>query len=204
MMGGGRSGWSLHPETWRELGAQCYPVFQDAQGARFHEPLDWKVIQRLAEGIRAYGVTAAFVVALLVSLHRYCLTLSDWQNLACACLSPGQCLDWKSFFIEFAGEQAAQNAEAGQAAWDQDMLLGQGRFAAAQTNYPLQVYEQINKVCTKAGKALPNRGEVSGNLTKILQGPTEPFADFVARIVEAAGKIFGDPDTNATCKTVDF
>ena len=74
------------------------------------------------------------------------------------------------------------------------MLLGQGRFAAAQTNYPLQVYEQINEVCTKAGKALPNRGEVSGNLTKILQGPTEPFADFVARIVEAAGKIFGDPD----------
>ena len=119
----------------------------------------------------------------------------DWQNLAHACLSPGQYLDWKAFFIEFAGEQAAQNAEAGQAAWDQDMLLGQGRFAAAQTNYPLQVYEQINKVCTKAWKALPNRGEVSGHLSKILQGPTEPFADFVARIVKAAGKIFGDPDT---------
>jgi hypothetical protein len=119
----------------------------------------------------------------------------DWQNLAHACLSPGQYLDWKAFFIEFAGEQAAQNAEAGQAAWDQDMLLGQGRIAAGQTNYPLQAYEQINKMCTKAWKALPNRGEVSGNLTKILQGPTEPFADFVARIVKAAGKIFGDPDT---------
>ena len=170
-------------------------MFQDAQGARFHEPLDWKFIQRLAEGIRAYGVTAAFVVAQLESLHHYCLTRSDWQNLARACLSRGQYLDWKSFFIEFAGEHVAQNARAGQDAWDQDMLLGQGSFAAAQTNYPLQAYEQINKVCTKAWKSLPNRGEVSGNLTKILQGPTEPFADFVARIVEAAGKIFGDPDT---------
>ena len=30
---------------------------------------------------------------------------------------------------------------------------------------------------------------------KIIQGPTEPFSDFVARLVEAAGKIFGDPDT---------
>jgi len=36
---------------------------------------------------------------------------------------------------------------------------------------------------------------VSGNLTKILQGPMEPFSDFVARLVEAAGRVFGDPDT---------
>lgn len=42
---------------------------------------------------------------------------------------------------------------------------------------------------------LPNRGAVSGNLTKILQGPTEPFSDFVARLVEAATRILGDPDT---------
>jgi hypothetical protein len=117
-------------------------VFQDAQGARFHEPLDWNIIQRLAEGVRAYGVTAAFAVAQLESLHRYCVMPSNWQNLAHACPSPGQYLDRKSFFIEFAGEQAAQNAGAGQDAWDQDMLLGQGRFAAAQTNYPLQVSKQ--------------------------------------------------------------
>ena len=124
------------------------------------------------EGVRAYGVSAAFVIAQIESLHRCCLTPSDWQNLARACLSPGQYLDWKAFFIEYSGEQVAQNASAGQAAWDQDMLLGQGRFATAQINYFIQVYEQINKIGTKAWKSLPNRGEVSGNLTKILQGPT--------------------------------
>ena len=122
------------------------------------------------------------------------MTPSDWQNLARACLSPGQYLDWKAFFIEFAAEQAAINAGNGQPAWDQDMLLGQGRFVAAQTNYPIQVYEQINNIGTKAWASLPNRGEVSGNLTKIVQGPTEPFADFVARLVEAGGCVFGDPD----------
>ena len=114
----------MHPEAWRELSAHCFPVFQDAQGARFHELLDWKVIQRLAEGVRAYRVSAAFIIAQLESLHRYCLTPSDWQNLAQACLSAGQYLDWKAFFIEYSGEQVAQNASAGQAAWDQDMLLG--------------------------------------------------------------------------------
>jgi hypothetical protein len=35
---------------------------------------------------------------------------------------------------------------------------------------------------------------VSGNLTKIVQGPTEPFADFVACLVEAGGHVFGNPD----------
>ena len=75
------------------------------------------------------------------------------------------------------------------------MLLRQGKFVAAQINYPIQVYEQINKIGTKAWKSLPNRGEVSGNLTKIVQGPTEPFADFVAHLVQAGGRVFGDPDT---------
>ena len=48
----GASGCSLHPETWRELRAQCFPVFQDAQGGHYHEPLDWKIVQRLVEGVR--------------------------------------------------------------------------------------------------------------------------------------------------------
>ena len=52
------------------------------------------------------------------------------------------------------------------------MWLGQVRFANQQTGYPVQVYEQINKIGIKAWKALPSKGEVSGNFTKILQSPT--------------------------------
>ena len=191
----GAGGNSLHPETWKELEAQCFPVFQNQQGNRYHEPLDWKIVQRLAEAVRAYGANAAFVVTQLESLHRYCMTPSDWQNLARACLTTGQYLDWKVFYLEFATRQAALNAHNGQATWDQDMLMGQGRFAAAQTNYPVQVYDQINALGVRAWKSLPNRGEVGGNLTKILQGPTEPFSDFVGRIMEAGGRVFGDADT---------
>lgn len=86
---GGTEGRILHLETWRELRAQCFPVFQDAQGNRTHELLDWKIVQRLAEGVRAYGVTAAYVVAQLESLHLFCMTPSNWQNLARACLTSG-------------------------------------------------------------------------------------------------------------------
>ena len=53
-------------------------------------------------------------------------------------------------------------------AWDRDMLLDQGRFAQQQTGYPVQVFEQVNQIAIRARKLLPNRGEVSENLTLIL------------------------------------
>ena len=143
-------------------------------------------------------MSAAFVVAQVEALARYCLTLGDWNNITRTCLSSGQYLDWKSLSYEYANSQAAANLATGQDPqrhWDADMLLGLGRFALDQTNYPEAVCAQINEVATKAWKALPNKGAVSGNLMKILQGPTEPFSDFVARLVEAATRIFGDPDT---------
>ncbi|XP_028637817.1 igE-binding protein-like [Grammomys surdaster] len=101
------------------------------------------------------------------------MTPSDWSSLARACLSPGQYLDWKAFLIEYTTEQAATNQRNGNPAWDRDMLLGQGRFANQQTGYPVQVFEQVNQIAIKAWKSLPNKGEVSGNLTEILQGIVE-------------------------------
>ncbi|ERE84086.1 Retrovirus capsid, core containing protein [Cricetulus griseus] len=95
------------------------------------------------------------------------------MSLVRACLCPGQYLHWKAFLIEFANEQAAVNGAAGNTAWDVDMLLGQGRFAQQQREYPLHVFEQINNIATQAWNSLPNKGEVSGNLTKIIQGPMD-------------------------------
>ncbi|EGV95615.1 Retrovirus-related Gag polyprotein [Cricetulus griseus] len=189
------------PEVWRTVRTElqvtqplAYPVFTDGNQQRYHEPIDFKIVKALAESVRTYGVTAAFTIAQVEALGRYCMTPSDWTNLVRACLSPGQYLDWRAFQIEFANDQGAINRAAGDQYWDVDMLLGQGRFAQQQTGYPPQVYDQINQIAIRAWRSLPNKGEVSGNLTKILQGPMEPFSDFVARMVEAAGRVFGDPD----------
>ena len=196
--GGARSKRSFNVRVWQrvrtEMPTIAFPVFQDDEGNRSHHPLDFKVIKALAESVKTYGITAPFTIAQVEALSRSATTPTDWAGLARACLNPGQYLDWRSFLTEFAGEQAAANHAAGNAAWDQDMLLGAGRFANAQTGYPVQVYEQVNQIAIRAWKALPNRGEVSGNLTKIIQGPTEPFSDFVARMVEAAGRMFGDAE----------
>ncbi|EGW08305.1 Retrovirus-related Gag polyprotein [Cricetulus griseus] len=66
------------------------------------------------------------------------------------------------------------------------MLLGLGPYSNQQTGYPVQLFDQINQIAIRAWKSIPNKWEVSGNLTKIVQGPMEPFSDFVARVLEAA------------------
>ncbi|MEJ1276689.1 endogenous retrovirus group K member 113 Gag polyprotein-like [Cricetulus griseus] len=191
----GGGGQSFCPEVWKEVRHElCYPVFQNNEEQRYHEPLDFKTIKALAESVRTYGVTSAFTTAQVEALNHHCMTPSNWMSLVRTSLSPGQYLDWKAFLIEYANEQAAVNRAVENAAWDVDMLLRPGRFAQQQIGYLLQVFQQINNITTRAWKSLPNKGEVSGNLTKIIQGPMEPFSDFVARMVEAAGRIFGDPD----------
>ncbi|XP_058436501.1 uncharacterized protein LOC131424311 [Marmota monax] len=126
--GGGVSGRAFHAQTWRAVNAEmglAYPVFQDDNMGRFHEPLDFKIVKTLVESVRTYGVDAAFTLTQVESLSRYCMTPSDWASLVRACVSPGKYLDWRAFVLEGAIEQAAQNHAAGHPHWDKDMLLGQ-------------------------------------------------------------------------------
>jgi hypothetical protein len=87
--------------------------------------------------------------------------------------------------------------EGDQRTWTFELLTGQGQHAANQTNYHWGEYAQISAAAVKAWKALPKKGEASGHLTKITQGAQESFSDFVARMTEAAGHIFGDSEQAA-------
>lgn len=105
-------GASSCPDVWKELGLS-FPIFLNANGQRYHEPIDFKTVKQLAESVKTYGVSAAFVMAQLEAISRYCLTPGDWGNLAKACLSSGQYLDWKSYLFEYANAQAAINLASG-------------------------------------------------------------------------------------------
>jgi hypothetical protein len=54
---------SLHSKVWKNVPviAGALLVFQDQQGQQYHEPLEWKVVQRLKESVSTYGVQAAFI-----------------------------------------------------------------------------------------------------------------------------------------------
>lgn len=138
----------------------AFPVFTDPQGQRYYEPLDFKTVKALVESVRTYGVSAPFTVSLMETLTRLCITPTDWMNLAHACLSPGQYLEWKAFFSEFAEEQAAINQTMGgpeRAGWNKEMLLGQGPYTVQQTGYSIQ-FDQVNQIAIRAWKSTPNKG----------------------------------------------
>lgn len=180
------------PETRRKL-KQMIPVFMD-DGVPSHQPLRHKQVKELAESVRTYGINANYTLSQVERLSGTAMTPTDWMYVTKACLSMGQYLEWKAIWHEFSQTQARANTAAGQPAWTFEMLTGQGQWTNNQTAFPIEVYAQINGCAVKAWKALPNRGEVSGNLTKVIQGPTELFSDFVARMMEAAGRIFGDQE----------
>jgi hypothetical protein len=86
--------------------------------------------------------------------------------------------------------------EGNQNTWTFKLLTGQGQHASKQTDYHWGAKAQISAGTVKAWKALSKKGEVSKHLTKITKGTQESFSDFVAKITEAEGRIFRDPEAD--------
>lgn len=192
---------SLVPERVRRKLSMTFPVFETSEGGQVHAPVEYNQIKELAESVRKYGVTANFTLTQLDRLAMTALTPADWQMIAKATLaSMGQYMEWKALWYEAVQTQARANATAltpEQQEWTFELLTGQGRFAADQSAYHWGAYAQISSTAIRAWKALSRKGGVDNQLTKISQGPQEPFSDFVARMTEAAGRIFGDPEQAA-------
>ena len=176
---------------------QVFPVFEGADGGRVYAPVEYIQIKELAESIHNYGVNANFTIAQVERLANHAMTPGDWQTVVkAAAPSMGMYLEWKALWQDFCQMQARANAtmEGDQRTWTFELLTGQGQHAANQTDYHWGAYAQISAATVKAWKALSKKGEASGHLTKITQGAQESFSDFVARMMEAAGRIFGDPE----------
>lgn len=163
---------------------------------RGHAPVDFAQLKELAESVRKYGPSANFTLVQLDRLATHALTPADWQMIAQAALpTMGQYMEWKALWQEAAQAQARANANAltpEQREWTADLLTGQGAYAADQTHYHWGAYTQVAAAAIKAWKALSKKGEANTQLSKIIQGPQESFSEFVARMTEAAGRIFGD------------
>ena len=180
---------------------QAFPVFEGAEGGRVHAPVEYLQIKELAESVRKYGTNANFTLVQLDRLAGMALTPADWQTVVKAALpSMGKYMEWRALWHEAAQAQARANAAAltpEQRDWTFDLLTGQGAYSADQTNYHWGAYAQISSTAIRAWKALSRAGETTGQLTKVVQGPQESFSDFVARMTEAAERIFGESEQAA-------
>ena len=91
---------------------------------------------------------------------------------------------------------AQLNDLVGQAQRNLDMLTGAGIYADLQQQilYDPGVFVQVTAAATKAWKTLPNKA-AGDQLSKVLQGPSEPFQDDVDRLLQVAGRLFGEETT---------
>ena len=188
---------SFIPKEEQRKVQQAFPVFEGAEGGHVHAPVEYIQIKELAESVCNYGVSANFTIAQVERLANHAMTPGDWQTVVKAVApSMGMYLEWKALWQDSCQTQARANAtmEGNQRTWTFELLTGQGQHAANQTDYHWGAYAQISAATVKAWKALSKKGEASGHLTKITQGSQEWYSDFVTRMTEAAGRIFGDTE----------
>lgn len=135
------------------------------------------------------------LMALLESLATDALPPNDWKQLARACLSGGEDLLWNSDFAGFCQKTADLNHQQGSPITF-EMLAGEGQYRDLQTqlNFSPAAYAQTNASAQKAWRKIPMPGKRAEELTKIVQGPDEPFQDCLSRLLQAAGRILGDSD----------
>ena len=176
-----------------------YPVFEDvdAQGQRVrsHRPVSFEQLKELKLACTQYGPTAPFTQAVLESLCTASLPPGDWKQLARACLSGGDFLLWKSEFAEQCQNTADLNKRQN-IPTTFEMLAGEGQYQeiAQQLNFDPGVYAQVNAAAKRAWCKLPSTGRQTEDLSRIRQGPDEPFQDFVARLMQTASRLLGDSD----------
>ncbi|KAM9063285.1 endogenous retrovirus group K member 24 Gag polyprotein-like [Sarcophilus harrisii] len=186
----------------RELQPLMFPVISQSnasgQQSGRYTPFNVEIIKDLKKACTNYGATSAYVKVLLQNLAFEVLTPDDWKSIARVCLEPGQNYMWLSEYSELCRLQAQQNSQnAVHTAITYDLLQGIGPYAdvTAQVNYSVAAYEQIAANAIKAWDSIHNKNDKGEAFTKIMQGPDEPFADFVGRLQTAITRTNGENPT---------
>ncbi|XP_023366626.1 endogenous retrovirus group K member 5 Gag polyprotein-like [Otolemur garnettii] len=149
--------------------------------------VDLKFLKSLKEAVITYGPNAPCTQGLLWS---YCgdrfLTPGDWKTLAEMALSPAQYLQFGSCWKKEAARRNDNNPDL---SYDQITGTGEYRRHERQLELTDDVYILIRDVCLHAWAQLDDPGE-GKFFTKILQGPNEPYAEFLVKLHAAGNNEF--------------
>ncbi|XP_055468853.1 endogenous retrovirus group K member 8 Gag polyprotein-like [Psammomys obesus] len=109
---------------------------------------------------------------------------------------PGRPTSWIG--VELSRPKTKKNPRAPEAAWTFDKLTGQGKFLSEsrQLKLPTGLLAQVKEAAFGAWRAVPTKGSLTTPLTKIIQGPQEPYSDFVGRLLETAERVLGPEEAN--------
>ena len=78
---------SFIPRDERQKLQQMFPIFEAADGGRFHVSVEHIQIKELAELVHNYGVSANFTLSQVERLATLAMTPGDWQMVGKAMLT---------------------------------------------------------------------------------------------------------------------
>jgi hypothetical protein len=146
-------------------------------------------------------IDAPFTVSILeVLAGKGYLIPNEWNKVVQSVLTRGQYLTLNSEFVDREENLAANNRKnptSKKASWTADKICGKVNFTAdiKQLGLSPGVLAQRAQVALGAWCAVPAAGALSFPLTKIIHGPQESYAQFAARLQEAAERILGPEES---------
>ncbi|TKC40985.1 hypothetical protein EI555_000626 [Monodon monoceros] len=148
-------------------------------------PHDFKILKMLKEAINAYGMHSNYVQGLLSGYaSKNILIPQDWEALARTVLEPGQYMQFKTWWKEEAENMARTNVARNPPGPLLDELIGAGAFSnvQAQAEFDDLRIIQICMCCLRAWLRVEPPGKTAQSFTKLMQGPGEPYTDFLSRL----------------------
>uniref|UniRef100_A0A4X2M4F1 CCHC-type domain-containing protein n=1 Tax=Vombatus ursinus TaxID=29139 RepID=A0A4X2M4F1_VOMUR len=167
-------------------------VFETDEG-RTWAPLEWEKLKELKEAVNTYGVESPYVRELMVLLaDSHILTPNDWKTIAKVCLKPGETLQWMTLFADTA-KNFVRDMQSRTPQDDFQKIVGAGRYEKNedQMRYDVAVYAAVSQCAQRAFSKIEASGKQRPSMTKIKQGPDEPFPDFVACLQVAVERSVG-------------
>ena len=126
-------------------------------------------------------------------------------------------MSWKADFLDrcqFLTRQNQRDPKVPAAEWTLDKLSRQGKYVSEmhQLKFPTGLLSQVNEAPFGAWWAVPSKGSMTTQLTKIIQGAQETYNEFVGRLLENAEnalennskfiKQLAYENANSACKAV--
>ena len=157
-------------------------------------PLEYKFFKDLKAAVSQYGPQSPFVLSMLENVGTFKLILPlDWESIAQAVLKRSQWLQLRSWWKEEAQKQAKINEEQNPQGPLEDKLMGEGQYRALreQAQYKDQELQQVHQVFLRAWHRVVPTGQAQPSFVKTIQGPNEPYTDFLARLRVAIKRTVG-------------
>ena len=141
----------------------------------------------IKQAIQNYGVNSPFTKGIMQGVAEGNHVIpADWHNLTRAVLSPGENLQFGSWWQDHAQITANRN-QVRNLPITMEQLLGIGPWNNPQDQMRMNdlAIEQIRQCYLMAWDKIESKGQISTSIQKILQGPKEPYTEFLAHLQEA-------------------